>query len=124
MAVALVALVVAGLAVGPLSTLVEGPSFVARITFVNPSEYDLSVDATDGTRDGWVSVGTARKESTTSHEAIIDQGEVWIFRFTGQGRDAGELRMTRRDLERATWTVQIPDSIAAELRAEGAPPTP
>lgn len=121
---AVAALVLLGATLGPLSVLVESPSFIPRITFVNPSEYDLAIDATGAEREGWVSVGTARRESRTTHEDTIDHGDVWIFRFAGQGEDAGEVRITRRDLESADWTVHIPERIAEELRAKGAPPTP
>lgn len=117
-------LVLLGLAVGPMSVLFESPPFVARITFVNPTEYDLAINATDADRDGWTPVGTARRKSTTVHEEIIDKGEVWIFRFGGQGDVAGELRVTRAELEGTNWMIRIPDRIADELRAKGAPPTP
>lgn len=123
-AAVLAGLVLLGLVLGPLSTLFERPSIVPRITFINPSEYDLAIEATDDGRDGWVSVGTARRKSTTIQEEIIDQGDVWIFRFAAQGQDAGDFEISRDDLERSNWTVRIPDTIAEELRAQGAPPSP
>src|SRR5687767_6264748 len=78
------ALVAVALALGPLSAVFESPSFVERISFVNPTEYHLSIDATDGGRGGWVSVGMAPKGSTSVHTETVDQGDVWIFRFSGQ----------------------------------------
>lgn len=57
-------------------------------------------------------------------EQITDQGEVWIFRFGGQGEQGGELRIDRSQLERESWRVRIPDRIGYELAAKGAPPTP
>lgn len=117
-------LVLLELVLGSLLVILESPSFVPRVTFVNPSEYDLSIDSTNDGRDGWVSLVTARRRSTTVLEETFDQGDVWIFRFAGQGRDAGELQTSRRDLERANWTVQVPERIAEELRARGAPPNP
>lgn len=112
------------LATGPLSAFLDTPSFIDRITFVNESEYDISIDVTTSSRDGWLSVGTAQRRATSAHEEVIDQGGVWIFRFAAQGEAAGELRMTRADLEDADWTVRIPDRVREELRAKGAPPTP
>lgn len=107
-----------------LSRLVAPPTFVDRLTFVNPTEYDLDVEVTDSERKGWLAVGTARKNQATTMEDTIDQGEVWIFRFAAQGQDGGELRMSRSQLERDSWTVQIPAQISATLRAQGAPATP
>ena len=118
-AVALIALVV-----GPFTALFESPSFVDEITFANPTEYHLLIEVTGAERDGWMSVGTAQRSSTTVVEETIDQGNVWIFRFSGQGQQAGELRLTRAQLEGERWTVRIPDSIGAALRAMGAPPPP
>lgn len=112
------------LTIGPLSNFLEGPSLVERITFVNDSEYDVSIDVTASARDGWMSVGTAQRRSTSFHEKVIDQGGVWIFRFAAQGHTAGELQVTRAELEGAGWTVRIPDSVGEGLRAKGAPPTP
>ncbi len=108
----------------PLSRMSASPPLVARITFVNPTEYDLDVDVTDAERGGWLAVGTAHKNQSTTVEDTIDQGEVWIFRFSGQGQDAGELRISRSQLERDRWTVQIPAQISETLRAKGAPAPP
>ena len=118
------AAVLLALALGPLAGLFYSPSFVPRVTFVNTTAYDISIDATGAERDGWLLVGTAQKNSTTVVEGTIDQGDVWIFRFSGQGQQVGEVKMTRDELEQAKWTVQIPDSIGAALRAAGAPPSP
>lgn len=108
------------LAVGdPREPLVHSARHVRQ-----PERVHLSIDSTNDGRDGWVSLATARRRSTTALEETFDQGDVWIFRFAGQGRDAGELQISRRDLERANWTVQIPERIAEELRAKGAPPNP
>ena len=119
-----VGLALLALAMGPLSGLLEGPSFVDRIAFVNQSEYDIAVEVTSETRDGWLSVGTAQRRATSVRREIIDQGDVWIFRFAAQGETAGELRMTRAELEAAGWTVRLPDSVRDELRRKGAPPSP
>jgi hypothetical protein len=106
------------------SRLIEGPSHVDRLSFINPTVYDLHVDATDGARQGWVPLGTARRGETTAVEEVLDQGDAWIFRFSGQGEQGGELRLRREQLEGDGWKVVIPERTGAELQAKGAPPSP
>lgn len=105
-----------------LSVLVETPAFVDQISFDNPTVYDLSIEVTGADRRGWLAIGTARRQEATTFEEIADQGEVWIFRFAGQGQGGGELRVNRSDLERSGWKVAIPERVGEELRAKGAAP--
>jgi len=109
----------------PLSRLYSSaPQFIERIFIENPTDYHLSIEVTGVDRDGWVPVSTARRNATTVGEEILDVGEVWIFRFAAQGEQAGELRLTRTELERADWLVRIPARVGDELRAKGAPLQP
>ena len=107
-----------------LVRLTAGPSFVDRMAFDNPSEYDVLIRLTGEERDGWLILGTARRAATTTVGEIVDQGDVWIFGFFAQGEEAGELRVERSRLEGDGWRVTVPDQVAAELRAKGAPPPP
>lgn len=107
-----------------LFRLLEEPAVVSRITFENPTAYDLTIEATDAEGSGWLPLGTARRKDTTTVERIIDKGDTWIFRFAGQGEQGGELRIERAQLERESWRVRIPDRIGADLAVKGAPPTP
>ncbi len=104
--------------------LLRGPAFIDRVAIVNPSEYDLDVDVSGGHRDGWMSVTTAHKGSTTQVEEVIDQGAVWVFRFKAAGYEGGELRTEREDLRRAGWSIEVPASVIDHLRQQGAPTTP
>lgn len=115
------AVVAAGL-LGP--RVLGGPAFVDELSFVNGSEYDVHVEVSDGGRQGWMSVTTATKQSTTSARAVIDQGPTWVFRFATQGRRSGEIRITSADLRQAGWAVQVPDAVIEGFRREGAPPSP
>lgn len=115
---------VAVLAITFLVGLSGGPSTVPRITFVNPTAYSLSVEVNPGAGAGWTSAGFVPKESTTGVEEVPDQGDVWVFRFDGQGEHGGELRRTREELERDGWHIEIPDEVGERLAAAGAPPTP
>lgn len=123
--VALVAMAVA-LVVG-LTSLVglsSGAGTVPRITFENPTAYALSIEVSPGTGTGWTSAGSVRQRSTTEVHEVIDQGDVWLFRFDSQGATGGELRLTRTELEASGWTVVIPDEVGRRLADAGAPPTP
>ena len=127
-----VALGVAGAAVALLAVvgmtfvvgLSGGPSTVSRITFVNPTVYSLNVEVNPGSGGSWTSAGFVPKQSTTDVEEVPDQGATWIFRFDGQGHQGGELRLTRDELERDGWRIEIPDEVGRRLHDAGAPPTP
>ncbi len=108
-------------AVGQLTV---SPTFVNRIEVVNPTRYTLEIDATDASHDGWTSVTIADRHATTTAEEVIDQGSVWILRFSAQGGDGGQLRVTRDQLMRAGWQVRIPTTVADRLERAGRPPTP
>ncbi len=123
-----VAAVVAGLAVAlGLTSLVglsSGPNTVARITFENPTAYALDIEVSSGAAGGWTSAGSVRQRSTAEVSEVIDQGDVWVFRFDSQGASGGELRLSRTELEAAGWQVSVPAEVGARLAAAGAPPTP
>ena len=109
-------------ALGPL--LLRGPTFIAEMKIVNPSEYDIHVEVSGGKGDGWLPVTTADRGETTVVFDLVDQGAEWVFRFSAQGRHGGELRTTRSDLKQAGWSIEIPDEVIGRLRREGAPPSP
>ena len=122
--VALAALAVVAVALGACSDVLRQRSSIDQISFENPTVYDLSIEVTGRARDGWISVGTAHAGETDTVEDVVDQGDLWIFRFRAQGREAGELRLTRAQLERVRWKVSVPRRIGDELKAKGAPPSP
>ena len=100
------------------------PARVDRITFVNRTVYAAEVEVTDARRAGWLRLGTAERDTTTSVTRVIDQGDEWVFRFGSQGLDGGEIRMSKRDLIRSDWKVVIGVPIGDRLEMQGAPPTP
>jgi len=104
-----------------VALLIPSPGTVDRITVRNSSEFDVNVDATNASHDGWTPVGIALAHADTDMREIIDHGDVWIFRFTGQGHDAGELRVTRSDLAADGWTLTVPAVVAQRLRDAGVP---
>lgn len=113
-AVALVAAMV------PIGRLLERPPVVERVAFENPTRYDIRIEVTDGQRRRWMPVGTALRQTITTFEQVLDQGEVWIFRFSTQGEQGGELELPRQQLEDEQWHVGIPDRVDQALQAKGA----
>jgi hypothetical protein len=93
---------------------------ISRLTVVNPTAYDIDVALTDGSRSGWLTLGEANRHATTSFREISDQGQIWIARFADG--EAGELRITRRQLEQADWRIEIPRAVEGRLRATWGPP--
>jgi hypothetical protein len=104
-----------------VSLLIPSPATVGHVTIKNGSEFDLNIDATSASHDGWTPVGIALAHSDTDMRDVIDHGDVWVFRFTGQGHDAGELRITRADLAASNWSLTVPASVAQQLRDAGVP---
>ena len=116
--------VIAAVALTSLVDLSARPDTVARITYENPTPYALGVEVSSGPGDGWVFGGTVAPRSTAAAEEIVDQGEVWLFRFDSQGETGGELRLSRAELEASDWLVRVPPEVGRRLAEAGAPPSP
>jgi len=104
-----------------VSLLIPSPGTVDHVTIKNGTEFDLNIDASNGSHDGWTPVGIALAHADTDMREVIDHGDTWIFRFSGQGRDLGELRVTRSELAANNWSVTVPASVAQQLRDAGVP---
>ncbi len=102
----------------------ELPPAVDRLTFENPTRFRMTISVTTDAHDDWTLVGTVRQETTATFTDVIDQGDVWVFRFAAQGKVGGELRLSRAQLEESGWQVQVPPRIGANLEAQGAPFSP
>jgi hypothetical protein len=97
------------------------PPTVGRITIANPTGYDLGVDVTSQNRGGWLPVGIVEARSEHVAEEVIDQGKVWIFRVLHWGDPVGEFRLTRAELERNDWRVEVPAEVEERLQEMGRP---
>jgi hypothetical protein len=97
------------------------PPTVERITIANPTGYALDVDVTSEDRSGWLSVAIVEARSEDVAQDVIDQGDVWIFRFVHWGDPVGELRLTRAELERNGWRVEVPAEVEVRLQEQGRP---
>ena len=107
-----------------LQPLLDGPGFVPRITFANPSPYDLTVEAAADPADGWVTVGSVRRRAETTVEQVLDVGDRWTFRFSTGDTEGGTLAFDRQALDAAKWRVEIPSHVEQRLRTSGVPVSP
>jgi hypothetical protein len=100
------------------------PAYVEELTVENGTDFHLRIEMSDGVGNSWLGIGTVEAETTKAFPRVIDHGEVWLFRFHGQGRMGGEHRVDRSQLEGDVWRLIVPESVADELRAQGAQPPP
>lgn len=100
------------------------PEHVDELIFENGTDFHLKIEVSDQEGESWLTVGTVEAESTKAFPRVIDQGEVWLVRFHGQGRMGGELRVDRSELESDGWRLVVPESVADDLRGQGALPPP
>jgi ribosomal protein S1 len=101
-----------------ISQLLASPHFVPRVTFENPTPYELTVEVSNG-HDGWLPVGSMDAHRKTDVGEVYDIGDVWNVRVFTQGESVGRFRLTRDELERSHWRVQIPQRIGDDLQAAG-----
>jgi hypothetical protein len=120
---ALIAAAVAVLALLVVMPATRLPSFVDRVTIVNPHPWSVHVDVTGDGRDGRVALAGVGPERTRTVTAVIDHGETWIFEFAYGGADGGELVVNRAELEDAGWRITVPEEFAARMRAAGMEPS-
>jgi hypothetical protein len=96
---------------------------IEAITVVNGTNYDLGVDVTDEDREAWLPLATVEAQAERTSEEVIDQGNTWIFRFIHWGEPIGELSLSRSELERDGWRVEVPQDVAERLTNLGRPPS-
>jgi hypothetical protein len=97
------------------------PPTVERITIINPTGYDLDVEVTGQDRDSWLPVAIVEAGTEDIAQDVIDQGDVWIFRFKHFGDPIEELRLTRAELEGSGWRVEVPPEVGERLQELGRP---
>ena len=97
------------------------PSRVERITIANPTEYDVDVHVTGRTRARWLPLVVVEAQAEDVVEEVIDQGNVWSFRFLHSGDIVGELRLDKTELEQNGWRVEVPAEVGERLQQLGRP---
>lgn len=100
------------------------PATVAEVTIVNGTDYDLDVEVSDGDQHGWLPLAIVQAGATDVSQEVIDQGDVWVFRFRHWGDPVGELSLSRGELERSGWRVEVPVAVSERLRELGRPMAP
>ena len=103
----------------PMARLAVGePTSFRRLTVHNPTPYMINVEVR-GADDGWLDLGSFRREANRMVEELADQGRQWIFRFSYGGVEGGELVLSRDQLAREGWKVTVPTEVSERLRAAG-----
>ena len=97
------------------------PSRVDRITIANPTEYDLDVHVTGRGRGPWLPLVIVEAQAEDVVREVIDQGDVWIFRFLHSGDVVGELRLDKTGLEQNGWRLEVPVEVGERLQQLGRP---
>ena len=98
--------------------LVDGPSFVPRVTVVNGSALDLDVDTAASEHDGWTPAGVAGQNASTSFVDVLDHGSTWWFRVSQGGRSVA-IPVSRARLATNGWRVEIPPTVETQLASRG-----
>jgi hypothetical protein len=106
------------------SAAIATPKFVPRVTVVNETPYGVDVDVRNSDHGGVVLLGRALPEQQTAKHEVYDGGDRWIFEFSRGGVVAGELEMSRADLDHTGWRVAVPASVEQRLADAGQPPYP
>ncbi len=122
--IALVAVAAAVALVLAAQQLLPSPTSTRRITVKNPTPFHLEIDAAGTGSARAVTLGPIGREQEKTFEGVIDQGHQWIFRFASGGNDAGEMRVSRAQLEQDNWRITVADDVARRLQAAGVPPSP
>ena len=107
-----------------MGRLIQAPSFVSQVAFVNRTHFDLDVAVSGGSSGGAVLLDTAQPAQTTIVSDVIDQGDTWTFTFTRAGATVGVRRMSRSGLAAHHWLVVIPAAFETTLYAHGQLPPP
>ena len=112
--------VVFGLGIGSVT---RESAFVDAVTIDNPTVYNLQVDVAAPGDGPALALGTVPREGGRSFEQVVDQGDLWVFRLTFGGEDAGRIEVPRPQLEQDGWKVAVPAGVGARLAAAGHPPS-
>jgi hypothetical protein len=120
-AVWVAAIVAAAIALVLLSSLLARPDHVPELEVRNPHEWHATV-AVSSPGEGSVGLGRVTRQSDRTFHDVLDQGDVWIVRFTYAGVEA-TVQVTRSDLEAAGWSLEVPSDLGDAAGAAGLAPS-
>ena len=123
-AIAVAAVLAAAALFVVVQRLAASPSSVDRVTIVNPTPYDLEVEVTGTGRAHGLTLGSVGRDQTKVIEDVLDQGAQWVFTFRKGHDDGGQLTVPKTQLARDHWQLTVPASVADQLAAAGAQPSP
>jgi hypothetical protein len=104
-------------------TAAGSPGHVERVTVDNPHEWAASIEMAAVEKGGWVGLGTVDRQMSHTFEEVLDQCRQWRFRFSYGGADGGEVAISRSELERRGWRVEISNTFAERMQAAGLAPS-
>ena len=94
---------------------------VEEVTIVNETAYDVEVEVGTAEGDVWLPLARVEARSTGSAREVIDQGDVWVFRFRHWGEPVEEMSLTREGLQGEGWRIEVPETVAERLEDLGRP---
>ena len=103
--------------------VIDEPARV-ELTVSNPTAYTLDIAVAAADQTGWSPVLTVPRQGEATVTELVDEGARWTFRFRAQGQEGGELILTREQLQRAHWRIDVPEAVEKALTDHGAPRTP
>jgi hypothetical protein len=105
-----------------LTQLLAGPSFVSRVTVINPTAYRIDITVSRPGEADVMPLATVERNAAIGVGDVIDQGAEWVFRFSAQGHDGGTLTVSRADLRAQRWRLVISADVGDRLGSAGAVP--
>jgi hypothetical protein len=115
--------VAAALALAITLWVVDSPTRVT-LTVVNPTDYELTIAIAKPGEHSWLPLTVIDPGQERLLTGTIDQGPEWLFRFSAQARDGGEVAVTRDELGAADWRFEVPPEVVERLESAGATPPP
>jgi hypothetical protein len=120
---ATVVLVAALLALAAVAALLPSTRRIPALVLTNDSDYGLSIEVHGHGDDAWTPLPAVPRGASVRAADVLDHGDTWTFRVSGQGVPAGEFSRRRAELADAGWQVVVPQEVTRSLAEAGVPPS-
>ena len=97
------------------------PGHVTELTVANPTDYGAKIEVTGEDRGGWLVLGRVSPRSERSFGEVVDAGAEWVFHFV-HPEHSEEIALTRDELVRNEWRVEVPARFGDRLDELGVEP--